>query len=41
MTNPRERHWVVDDLPLSGLAWGPVDGTPVLALHGWMDHAGS
>jgi pimeloyl-ACP methyl ester carboxylesterase len=41
LTNPRERHWVVDDLPLSGLAWGPVDGTPVLALHGWMDHAGS
>ena len=41
MTKPRERHWVIDDLPLSGLAWGPKDGTPVLALHGWMDHAGS
>lgn len=41
MTNPRERYWIVDDLFLSGLTWGPEDGTPVLALHGWMDHAGS
>ncbi|GGF80917.1 alpha/beta hydrolase [Paracoccus acridae] len=41
MTNPRERYWVIDDLPLTGLAWGPDYGTPVLALHGWMDHAGS
>lgn len=33
--------WAVDGLTLSGLAWGPVDGVPVLALHGWMDHAES
>ncbi|WP_425101710.1 alpha/beta fold hydrolase [Tropicibacter sp. S64] len=31
----------VDGLRYAGLAWGPVDGVPVLALHGWMDHAES
>lgn len=41
MTNPDERTWTVDDLRLSGLVWGPEAGTPVLALHGWMDHADS
>lgn len=39
--NARERRWVVDDLSLSGRVWGPEAGTPVLALHGWMDHARS
>lgn len=38
---PTEMSWVVDDLTYAGLVWGPEDGTPVLALHGWMDHAGS
>lgn len=33
--------WDVDGLRLAGLGWGPLDGVPVLALHGWMDHAES
>ena len=41
MTAPQERHWMVDDLRLWGLVWGASHGTPVLALHGWMDHADS
>lgn len=35
----QDRHWDVDGLRIHGLEWGPEDGTPVLALHGWMDHA--
>ncbi|OWU85346.1 hydrolase [Oceanicola sp. 22II-s10i] len=33
--------WDIDGLTYQGLSWGPEDGTPVLALHGWMDHADS
>lgn len=29
----------VDDLELEALCYGPADGVPVIALHGWLDNA--
>lgn len=38
---PKDCTWEIDGLRLAGLRWGTPGGTPVLALHGWMDHADS
>lgn len=40
-SDPTPREWIVDDLCYAGLEWGAGGATKVLALHGWMDHAGS
>lgn len=38
---PREIELLCAGLSVRGLAWGPVDGRPLLALHGWLDNASS
>ncbi|MEK9995109.1 MAG: alpha/beta fold hydrolase, partial [Halieaceae bacterium] len=39
MSEPRSVSVTADGLRYTGLEWGPQDGEPIMALHGWLDNA--
>lgn len=40
-TNSKAITIKIPGLTIAGLQWGPADGVPILALHGWLDNAAS
>ncbi len=38
---PEDLSFTVQGLSIAARAWGPPDGHPILAVHGWLDHADS